>query len=120
MSNRILEFPAGTLEKGEDPLESMKRELAEEAGYIANQWDFLGKMFPCPGYSDEVIHLFLARDLTELKERPPGDDDEDLEVLHMTTEELDNCLSSGNEPLDGKSVTAWFRAKQFINTSAIT
>ena len=58
---RLLEFPAGTLEEGEDPLESMQRELGEEAGYSAAQWDVLGPMLPCPGYSDEVIHCFLAR-----------------------------------------------------------
>ncbi len=114
VASRILEFPAGTLEKGEDPLTSIKRELAEEAGYLANKWDSLGQVLPCPGYSDEVIHLFLARDLKQLKERPPGDEDEDLEVLHLTEKELNNCLSSGNEPLDGKSVTAWFRAQQFL------
>ena len=57
---RLLEFPAGTLEEGEDPLESMQRELGEEAGYSAARWDVLGPMLPCPGYSDEVIHCFLA------------------------------------------------------------
>ncbi len=115
VSRRILEFPAGTLEEGEDPLSSMKRELAEEAGYTASKWDPLGEMLPCPGYSDEVIHLFLARDLLALEERPPGDEDEDLEVLHMTKDELDSCISSGNEALDGKSITAWYRAKQLLD-----
>ena len=77
---RLLEFPAGTLEEGEDPLESMQRELGEEAGYSAARWDALGPMLPCPGYSDEVIHCFLARELTPLENPPAGDDDEDLEV----------------------------------------
>jgi ADP-ribose pyrophosphatase len=71
-------------------------------------------MLPCPGYSDEVIHLFLARQLSQLEERPPGDDDEDLEVLLMEPDELDAALASGDEHLDGKSVTAWFRAKQLL------
>ncbi len=114
ISGRILEFPAGTLEEGEDPLNSIKRELAEESGYEANQWDSLGTMLPCPGYSDEVIHLFLARNLKKLPSPPSGDEDEDLEVLHMSIEELDSCLASGNEALDGKSVTALYRAKQFL------
>ena len=111
---RLLEFPAGTLEDGEDPLESMKRELGEEAGYSAARWDALGPMLPCPGYSDEVIHCFLARDLTALENPPAGDDDEDLEVLQMSPAELDARLSSGEEWLDGKSVTAWYRAKQLL------
>ena len=115
VSRRILEFPAGTLEPGEDPLTSMKRELAEESGYRAAKWDHLGEMLPCPGYSDEIIHLFLARELTKLIDRPAGDEDEDLEVVHMSKDELDRCLASGNEALDGKSVTAWYRARQFLN-----
>ena len=114
VATRLLEFPAGTLDPGETPLSTMQRELQEEAGYSATRWDALGALLPCPGYSDEVIHLFLARDLTELSERPPGDDDEDLEVVLMTPTELDQLIASGDEYLDGKSVTAWFRAKQVL------
>ncbi len=116
VGQRILEFPAGTLEAGEQPLNSMKRELAEETGFEASQWDPLGKLFPCPGYSDELIYLFLARDLTELIERPSGDEDEDLEVIQMSPNELDSMLASGEEMLDGKSVSAWYRAKQILGT----
>ena len=115
ISRRILEFPAGTLEEGEAPLISIKRELGEEAGFQASKWDFLGQMTPCPGYSDEIIHMFLARELTELLEKPDGDDDEDIEVIHMSKRELDNCISSGDELLDGKSLTAWYRACQFLS-----
>ncbi|MEB3355050.1 MAG: NUDIX hydrolase [Cyanobacteriota bacterium] len=114
VATRLLEFPAGTLDPGETPLSTMQRELQEEAGYSAERWDPLGAMLPCPGYSDEVIHLFLARDLKPLDEPPAGDDDEDLEVLLMTPSELDASLASGNEYLDGKSVTAWLRAKQLL------
>ena len=117
VSRRILEFPAGTLEKGEDPLTAMKRELAEEAGYEAKQWDFLGEMLPCPGYSDEVINLFLARNLKRLDTQPLGDEDEDLEVLHMTANDLNKCISSDSELLDGKSITAWLRTCQLLNLS---
>ncbi|BEV35570.1 NUDIX hydrolase [Synechococcus sp. M16CYN] len=112
---RLLEFPAGTLEEGEDPLASMQRELGEEVGYSAARWDGLGSMLPCPGYSDEVIHCFLARDLIPLENPPAGDDDEDLAVVTMTPAQLDRALASGDEWLDGKSVTAWFRAKQLLS-----
>lgn len=111
---RILEFPAGTLEAQEDPLGSIQREIEEETGYRADRWDSLGAMLPCPGYSDEVIHLFLARDLTRLETPPSGDDDEDMEVLVMPPDQLDAALASGDEALDGKSVTAWFRARQVL------
>ncbi len=113
-SRRILEFPAGTLESGEKPLESIQREIQEESGYKAKRWDSLGTMLPCPGYSDEIIHLFLARDLIKLEEQPVGDPDEDIEVLRMTPEELNNLIASGEEALDGKSITAWFRANQLL------
>jgi ADP-ribose pyrophosphatase len=111
---RILEFPAGTLDDGEEPLATMERELQEEAGYSASRWDSLGVMLPCPGYSDEVIHLFLARDLTPLETPPAGDDDEDLEVLLLEPAELDAALASGDEYLDGKSLAGWFRARQVL------
>jgi ADP-ribose pyrophosphatase len=78
------------------------------------RWDPLGALLPCPGYSDEVIHLFLARELTALEQPPAGDDDEDLEVLLMEPGELDRALASGDEYLDAKSVSAWLRAKQLL------
>ena len=114
-SRRILEFPAGTLEEGESPLESIKREVQEESGYSAERWENLGVMLPCPGYSDETIHLFLARDLTKLKKKPDGDADEDIEVLKMVPEKLNKIIASGKESLDGKSITAWFRTCQILN-----
>lgn len=114
VQTRILEFPAGTLDDGEDPLSTMERELQEEAGYRADRWDSLGVMLPCPGYSDEVIHLFLARDLSALEKPPAGDDDEDLEVLLLEPAALDAALASGDEYLDGKSLAAWFRARQVL------
>ena len=114
-SRRILEFPAGTLEEGESPLESIKREVQEESGYSADKWEDLGEMIPCPGYSDETIHLFLARDLNKLEKKPDGDADEDIEVLKMSREQLNEIIASGEESLDGKTITAWFRACQILD-----
>jgi ADP-ribose pyrophosphatase len=114
VASRILEFPAGTLDPGEDPLSTMERELQEETGYAAGRWDPLGALLPCPGYSDEVIHLFLARELVPLESAPAGDDDEDMEVLLLEPAELEAAFASGDEALDGKSVSAWFRARQLL------
>ena len=114
ISRYLLEFPAGTLEIGETPINSIKREIQEESGYKAEKWDELGALVNAPGYSDEVIHLFLARNLSKLKNKAKGDLDEDIEVLIMDPKNLDNIISSGNEMLDAKTVTAWFRAKQFL------
>ena len=114
VSRYLLEFPAGTLEIGETPINSIKREIQEESGYKAEKWDKLGTLVNAPGYSDEVIHLFLARDLSKLKNKLKGDLDEDIEVLLMDPNNLDNLISSGEEIMDAKTVTAWFRAKQFL------
>ena len=114
-SRRILEFPAGTLEEGESPLASIKREIQEESGYSAKRWDNLGEMLPCPGYSDETIHLFLARDLTKLENKPEGDADEDIEILKIAPRKLNQIIASGEESLDGKTITAWFRTCQLLN-----
>ena len=115
LRNENVSLPAGTLEVGESPLESIKREVQEESGYSAKRWDNLGEMLPCPGYSDEIIHIFLARDLTKLKKKPEGDADEDIEVLKIAPEKLNKLIASGKESLDGKTITAWFRACQILN-----
>jgi len=115
VSRYLLEFPAGTLEIEETPINSIKREIQEETGYKAERWDALGTLVPAPGYADEEIYLFLARDLSKLKVEVKGDLDEDIQVLIMDPEELDNVISNGNEILDAKTITAWFRAKQFLN-----
>jgi len=70
---------------------------------------------PAPGYADEEIYLFLARDLNKLNSEVKGDLDEDIEVLTIDPDELDNLISSGDEILDAITVTAWFRAIQFLD-----
>lgn len=59
----IYEIPAGKLEKGEDPLTCGKRELREETGYSAENWQSLGVIYPTPGYCAEKIYVFLATHL---------------------------------------------------------
>jgi len=114
VSQYLLEFPAGTLEADETPINSIKREIQEEAGYKAEDWHKLGTVVNAPGYSDELIHLFLARKLHKLDIDVQGDLDEDIEVLTLYPDELDNLIASGQETLDAKTITAWFRAKQFL------
>ena len=114
VSRYLLEFPAGTLEEGETPLKSIQREIQEETGYSANRWDSLGVLVPAPGYADEEIHIFLARELNKLTIVPNGDLDEDIEVLIIEPYELDNLIANEEEILDAKTVTAWFRAKQIL------
>jgi ADP-ribose pyrophosphatase len=76
-----LEIPAGKLDKGELPLACVKRELHEETGYTARGIQPLLAYWPTPAFANEVLHLFLARDLTAGRHHP--DADEFLEVVRM-------------------------------------
>lgn len=57
----VLELPAGKLEKGSTPLENGKRELLEETGAVGYSYISLGQVYPTPGYTDEIIHLYACR-----------------------------------------------------------
>lgn len=89
----IWEIPAGTLSAGEEPLECAKRELAEETGYLASEFRFLGETVPVPGYSDERVYIFLAKGLTASKQHL--DQDEVLEVHSVPLEQALAMVYSG-------------------------
>jgi ADP-ribose pyrophosphatase len=113
VGGRVLEFPAGTIEPMEDPLETVKREIQEETGFSADKWQKLGEFILAPGYSDEIIYAFLAQDLTELAKPPKQDDDEDIEVLFWTPQELEKAILEG-QPVDAKSISSFFLARPFL------
>ena len=64
LGREIIEIPAGTLEPGETPLATARREIAEETGYRARRWSKLGDFYTAPGFCTERMHLYSARDLT--------------------------------------------------------
>ncbi|MBD2198150.1 MULTISPECIES: NUDIX hydrolase [Calothrix] len=113
IQGRIIEFPAGTLELNEDPLEAVQRELQEETGYRAQKWDKLGEFFLAPGYSDEILYAFLARDLEKLETPPAKEEDEDIEILYYTPEELEKAFIDG-EPVDAKTISSFLLARPFL------
>jgi len=76
----LLEIPAGTLEKEEPPLECAVRELREETGYEAEEIEPLLSCFMVPGYSDEVLHFFVARGLKAVGDSPEIDEEITLET----------------------------------------
>ncbi len=112
----LLEFPAGTLEADEDHRQTIQRELEEETGYSARQWNYLSAFYICPGYSNEVIHAYLARDLHKLAVPPPRDADEDIEVVSMTRQQIHDLITSPAEVLtiDAKSITGFYLALAFL------
>ncbi|THF62573.1 NUDIX domain-containing protein [Pseudothauera rhizosphaerae] len=103
----FLEIPAGKIDPGEDILACAVRELREEAGYRADEWQYLGVMHPCIGYSDERIELFLARGLTHIGNAL--DEGEFLELLTLSLAEAEAAVHGGRIT-DGKTIAALFRA----------
>jgi ADP-ribose pyrophosphatase len=113
IQGRILEFPAGTVEPSEDPLETVQREIQEETGYTAQKWDKLGEFFLAPGYSDEIIYAFLARDLEKLENPPEKEADEDIETVLLTPEELEKAIIEG-ELVDAKTISSFLLARPLL------
>ncbi len=93
VDRRILELPAGTLEPGEDPLETARRELEEETGYRAGSLRLLTEFFTVPGLGTERMYLFEARDLV------PGpmrlEPDEDLNLVLLNRQEILEGIRTG-------------------------
>lgn len=89
----LWEIPAGTLEPGEAPDSAAVRELAEETGYRAGQWRKLLVGYPSPGVLSEVMHLYLASELTPGTARP--EIDEQLEAHVVRWSEALNWVMEG-------------------------
>jgi ADP-ribose pyrophosphatase len=79
----LIELVAGTLEPGEDPLTTAHRELQEEAGFKAGRMTKLGEFYSAPGFCSELLHLYLAQDLTP--SRLAMDEDEEIVLERYST-----------------------------------
>lgn len=97
----ILEIPAGKLDPGEEPLRCAKRELAEEVKAKAHKWLHLLTFFTTPGFSNEIMHLFLATDLTTYEEY--SDPDEFLELYKLPAKDIIPAIKKG-QIQDAKSI----------------
>ena len=110
-SRVLTEIPAGKREPGEEPFLTARRELQEEVGATAREWQSLGEVIASPGCYDEVLYLYLARDLTFGAQHP--DEDEFLNVERIPFDELlRRCLQ--NEVQDAKTVAAVLKAKLLL------
>lgn len=90
----LLELPAGKLEPGEAPEACGMRELEEETGYTAKEFEFLAKAYPTPGYTDEVLHLYVAKELEATSQRL--DKDEFLTVEKIPcAKAVELCMNGG-------------------------
>ena len=107
----LLEAPAGKLSYGEEHLSCGIRELKEETGFTAEKIDYLGYIMPTPGFANEIIHLYLARELTAGEQTP--DEDEFVNVEKYKFKDVVNMCLNG-EISDSKTVSAVFRANAVI------
>lgn len=87
LEKTLLEIPAGKLEEDEEPATTAIRELEEETGYTTDHLSFVTSFYTSPGFADELMHIYLTRDLQILDEPVPGDEDEFVEVVELTLEE---------------------------------
>lgn len=102
----LIELPAGTLEKNEEPLYCAQRELQEEIGYKARRMTNLGGFFTAPGFCNEYLHLFLAEDL--VKSSLIGDDSEKIDHCLLSLEEALEWIEKGKIK-DAKTICGVYR-----------
>ena len=107
-----LEVPAGKLNvEGEDPLHCARRELSEETGYTAKQYEKLTTIATTVGFSNEYIHLYLARNLSAGSQHT--DEDEFVNVVQIPLSEALERIKTG-EIIDAKTIISLMMAKEFL------
>jgi len=106
----VIELPAGKLDSGEDPLVCAQRELREETGYAAHQWDILTSLYSTPAFCNEVLHLFLARDLYLHEQGQSLEEGEaSIQVFRIPLQEAITMIEQ-REIVDGKTIAGIFLA----------
>jgi ADP-ribose pyrophosphatase len=108
----IWEIPAGTLDADEKPLACAQRELIEETGFRAESWEALGALTPVPSYSDEKIHLFLARQLLPATQKL--EQDEILQVHKLPWQEAVRMVLDGRIE-DAKTIAGILKVAHRFN-----
>ena len=106
MSQIFYEVPAGKIDPGDNADTTARRELREEAGLACNRFDYLGHLYPGIGYSDEIIHLYIAWDISSFEQQV--EEDEFLIKERLPFREAVEMVHKG-EISDGKTMVALLR-----------
>jgi ADP-ribose pyrophosphatase len=107
----LWELPAGSVDPGEKPLQTAKRELKEETGYHAKNWKKLTVFFPSPGFLTEKMTIFLATGLTAGVATPMGD--ERISTRWFTAKEIEAAMDAG-VIVDAKTMLGYFHWKRSL------
>ncbi|MRG86481.1 NUDIX domain-containing protein [Salinibacillus xinjiangensis] len=92
LERSLVEIPAGKLEKGEEPKRTALRELEEETGYTSHELTHVISFYTSPGFADELIHLYIAKDLEKVESPMAPDEDEFVELMECTLEEANQLV----------------------------
>jgi len=108
----LIEIPAGKLDRFEPPLECAKRELKEEAGISEGNFKLLSTLYTSPGFSNEIMYIYLVTDFKEEENEP--DHDEFLQILKI---DLNECLKMIEEGMicDAKSIIGILMARDYLS-----
>lgn len=109
-----VEIPAGKLDPGEKPLDAAKRELSEETGVESADITYIGGLYPSVAYTDEIIHMYMAKNLRYGKAHT--DDDEFLDVQKIPVAEFVEKIMNG-EIMDSKTQAAVLKVARILETS---
>lgn len=113
LERSIIEIPAGKIEIGEAPEKTALRELEEETGYTTGNLQYIQSFATSPGFANEIIHLYFAENIEKL-EQPVGlDEDEFVELLHVTISEMEEMVKK-QQIYDAKTAFAYIWLKDYL------
>lgn len=92
LEKEIVEIPAGKLEIGEEPQVCAERELEEETGYGCKKMELLISFYTSPGFADEIVHLYIAKELYKIDQPASADEDEFVNLMEVSLEEAVELL----------------------------